>query len=145
MASVWLASTQAVAGTVLAVPAKDENKTFHVFIVASFSEKKIACYYLPTSSHVSRLPCTDHSACGDFPGLIGHSISGLCHVTRHVRACVRVCQVTSQLTAAVGTADRQRTVDSPSDQRQHLSDDDDGHLLYGEGTVLNDRCKSPTF
>jgi len=38
-----------------------------------------------------------------------------------------------------------RTQDSPSDQQQqqpHLPDDEDGHLLYSEGTVLNDRCKT---
>jgi len=62
-------------------------------------------------------------------------------VTRHVR----VRQVSSQLTTTVSTTN-QRTVDRTEDglpgEHQHLSDDEDGHLLYSEGTVLNDRCKN---
>ena len=55
-------------------------------------------------------------------------------------------QVSSQLIAAVSTGADQRTADktrnSPSGQYQQLPDDEDGHLLYSEGTVLNNRCKN---
>jgi len=55
-----------------------------------------------------------------------------------------LCQISSQLITAPGTTDQRTADDSAPDdqhqQQQQLADDEDGHLLYSEGTVLNSRC-----